>query len=399
MSGPLAGYRILDLTSVVMGPYATQTLGDMGADVVKVEAPAGDLTRNIGPARHPGMASLFLNCNRNKRSLVLDLKMQGGCAALLKLAGTADVLIHSMRPQAMRRLGFAYDAVAAVNPGIVYCACYGFGETGPYAGRPAFDDVIQGASGASAILGYMTSEPRHVPMLLADKSTGLAVVYAVTMALLHRERTGRGQEVDVSMFEHMVHFNLVEHLFGATFQPPVGDYGYTRLQAPDRRPLAVRDGYVGVMPYTEAHWRRFFAAVGRPELAEDERVRDPARRSQCIAELYALVAELVSDWKRDDLLATLVAADVPCAPINRLPELQDDPHLKAVGFFKAVEHPSEGPLTATDIPVRFSDSPGEFRRHAPRLGENSREILREAGLTEEEIAAMLRDGVTAEPSP
>lgn len=395
MTSPLNGYRILDLTSVIMGPFATQNLGDMGADVIKVEAPGGDLTRAIGPARNPGMGAMYLNANRNKRSIVLDLKQADGRRALIKLAKTADVLVHSMRPQAMRRLQLDYADLKAVKTDIIYCACYGFGDDGPYAGRPAYDDVIQGVSGLSSIVGFITDEPRHAPALLADKTSGMAVTQAVTFALLHKEKTGEGQEVEVPMFETMVHFNLVEHFSGAMFEPAEGDFGYTRLKAPDRRPMATKDGHISLMPYTTDHWLRFFTAVGREDMLEDKRVTDPVYRASHIAGLYAIVADIVKNWTASALIDLLVEADVPCTPVNRLEDLLDDPHLSAIDFITEEDHPTEGKIRNTGIPIRFSKSPGALRRHAPTLGEHSLELLSEIGYSDADIETLLTNGVTA----
>ena len=396
MKSPLTGYRILDLTSVIMGPFATQNLGDMGADVIKVESPEGDLTRTIGPSRNLGMGAMYLNANRNKRSIVLDLKQADGRDALLKLAQTADVLVHSMRPQAMRRLQLDYPNLKAVKPEIIYCACYGFGESGPYAGRPAYDDVIQGVSGLSSIVSFITGEPRHVPALFADKTSGMAVTQAVTYALLHKERTGEGQEVEVPMFETMVHFNLVEHFSGAIFEPPESNFGYARLQAPDRRPLATKDGHISLMPYTTNHWQRFFKAVNREDMLEDKRVTDPVYRAKHIAELYAIVAKIVKNWTVSALIEILVEADVPCTPVNRLEDLLDDPHLSTIGFITEDKHPTEGKIKNTGIPIRFSKSPGALRRHAPTLGEHSVELLSEVGYSDADIEALIAKGVTVD---
>ena len=394
--GPLSGIRVLDLTAVVMGPFATQMLGDMGADIVKIESPAGDLARDIGPCRNDGMGALFLNLNRNKRSVVLDLKRSGGRDAVLRLVRDADVLVHSMRPQAIDRLGLGYEAIRAANPEIVYCAAYGFGQDGPYAARPAFDDVIQGASGASAIQAFSTGAPRHFPMLFCDKTTGYAVLSAITLGLFHKARTGHGQKVDVPMFETMVHFNLLEHQYGQIFDPPLGDFGHARVRAPDRRPLGVADGHVCVMPYTDAHWRGFFDAVGRPELAADPRVADGASRAAHVDDLYALIADLVRDMPRDTLLDALVAADVPCAPVNMLPDLFEDPHLVSVDYFQPVDHPTEGRLRVASNPMGFSETPAAIRRPAPRLGEHSVEVLREAGFDNAEITVLLDAGAAVD---
>jgi crotonobetainyl-CoA:carnitine CoA-transferase CaiB-like acyl-CoA transferase len=390
--GPLTGVRILDLTAVVMGPFATQMLGDMGADVIKIESPAGDLARDIGPRRNDRMGALFLNLNRNKRSVVLDLKRPEGREAILRLVRDADVMIHSMRPQAIERLGLGYDAIRAVNPEVVYCAAYGFGQDGPYAARPAFDDVIQGASGASAVQAFSTGEPRHFPMLFCDKTTGYAALSAISLALFHKARTGSGQKIDIPMFETMVHFNLLEHQYGQIFDPPLGDFGHARVRAPDRRPLGVEDGHVCVMPYTDAHWRGFFEAVGRPDLAKDPRVADGASRAAHVEELYALIADLVQDKSRDALLDALVAADVPCAPVNTLPDLFEDPHLASVNFFQPVDHPTEGRMRVASNPMGFSETPAAIRRPAPRLGEHSVEVLQEAGFDDQEIGSLLKAG-------
>ena len=394
MTSPLSGYRILDLTSVIMGPFATQNLGDMGADVIKVESPEGDLTRAIGPARNPGMGAMYLNTIRNKRSIVLDLTQAYGRLALLKLAETADVLVHSMRPQAMRRLQLDYADLKAVKPDIIYCACYGYGENGPYAGRPAYDDVIQGVSGLSSIVGFITDEPRHVPALFADKTSGMAVTQAVTFALLHKEKTGEGQKVEVPMFETMVHFNLVEHFSGAMFEPAESDFGYIRLKATDRRPMATKDGHISLMPYTTDHWQRSFTAVGCEGMLKDKRVTDPVYRAQHIAELYAIAADIVKGWRASALIDLLVEADVPCTPVNHLEDLLDDPHLSAIGFITEEDHPTEGKIKNTGIPIRLSKSPGTLRRHAPTLGEHSVELLSEIGYSDADIEALLANGIT-----
>ena len=394
MPGSLHGYRILDLTSVFLGPFATQILGDNGADVVKVEALEGDITRDIQPARHPGMGAVLLNANRGKRGIVLDLKAPAGRDALLRLAATADVLVYSVRPSAMERLGLGYDDLCRVNSRIIYAGALGFRPGGPYSGRAAYDDVIQGLSGLVATQAFTTGEPRYVPGSVVDKVVGIHLVYAITMALLHRERTGEGQRVDVPMLECMTGFNLLEHAAGMLFDPPLGEPGYARARTAYRRPYRTRDGHVCMLPYTTRHWQRFFRLIGREDMVDDPRVTDPARRSEAVDELYRMVAVAVEDWSTEDLLAALDAADIPAGPVHDLAAVYGDPHLEATGFFRHVEHPTEGLLVLTDVPVAFSRSPGEIGRPAPRLGEHSVELLGEAGYSPEEIDRMIRDGVT-----
>ncbi|MEX2614819.1 MAG: CoA transferase [Alphaproteobacteria bacterium] len=396
MQGPLAGYRILDLTSVMMGPGATQIMGDMGAEIIKVESPDGDVLRSVQPSRHRGMGAAFLNSNRGKRSIVLDLKKPDGRAALLRLVEGADVLIYSMRPSTLESLGLGYEVCRETNPNIIYCGAYGFGEDGPYAGQPAYDDVIQSASGLADIQSYVTGEPRYVASVAADKTVGLTVVYAVTMALLHRERTGEAQRVDVPMFETMVQFNLFEHTSGMQFVPPDGPAGYIRMKSPHRRPYRTADGYVAALPYTKKNWQRFFAIVGMPEMIDDERVTNAQMRSSKVGELYEKVTPALANWKSEELLEALRAADIPCAPMNRLEDLPNDPHIRATGFLQEVEHPTEGTLLQTKVPIRFSRSPGSPGRPAPRLGEHSVEILAEAGYDEAEISTLIGTGAAVD---
>ena len=396
MAGALTGYRVLDLTSVAFGPYATQVLGDNGADVIKVELPAGDITRDIQPARSRGMGSFYLNTNRNKRSLVLDLKKPAGRDAVLRLVKGADVLVHSVRQDAMDRLGLGYEDCRAANPNLIYVAGVGFRPGGPYAGKAAYDDIIQGLSGMVAMQALTTGEPRYVPASIADKIASIHLVYAISMALLHRERTGEGQQVDVPMLECLAGFNLVEHAAGMLFDPPLGEPGYSRSRAPFRKPFATKDGYVCVLPYTQKHWQSFFRLVGREEMVEDARVTDPVKRSQSFDALYRIAAELVAAWETEPLLAALDKADIPAGRVNGFADLFSDPQLTATGFLSFKEHPTEGRIAVTENPIGFSRSPGDLRRFAPRMGEHSVELLREAGLDAEEIDAMLRDGVTVD---
>jgi crotonobetainyl-CoA:carnitine CoA-transferase CaiB-like acyl-CoA transferase len=394
MSGPFAGIRVLDLTSVVFGPLTTQILGDMGADVIKIEAPEGDTTRQTGPARSKHMAALFMGVNRSKRSLVLDLKQEGARDALWRLVDGADVFVHSLRPQKIESLGFGDLAVRARNPRILYAGLHGYLNGGPYSGQPAYDDVIQGQSGVAALMAEIAGEPRYAPLILADKICGLVAANAIAAALYARERTGRGQFVEVPMFETMAAFILTEHLFGHTFVPPEAPLGYPRVLAPGRRPYKTKDGHICMLAYTDPQWRKFWRTVGKPELADDARFDTMASRTRNIAELYRLAGDCLGDRTTKEWLAVFQELDIPAARIASLPDLMRDPHLEAVGLLKQVTHPSEGEIMMTDLSVRFSDTSAAVERLQPRLGEHSVEILGEAGLTAGEIAKLIAAGAT-----
>jgi crotonobetainyl-CoA:carnitine CoA-transferase CaiB-like acyl-CoA transferase len=395
MSGPLSGVRVLDLTSVVMGPYATQILGEYGADVVKVEAPEGDIMRLAGPMRGARMGHIFLNTNRGKRSVVIDLKRPAGREVLLELAKRADVLVYNIRPQAMVRLGLGYEALSAVNPKIIYVGAFGFSQRGPYAARPAYDDLIQGMAGIPWLVQSAgAAEPRYAPVILADRIVGLQLAVAITSALLHCGRTGRGQRVDVPMYEGLLSVVLGEHLAGRTFHPPEGSAGYQRILARDRRPYRTRDGYVCVLIYTDKHWRKFFDAIGEPEMFErDARFSTHGERTRCVDEVYAHLAAVIATRSTAEWLALFDAADIPAARMYSLEDILADEHLAAIGYFKRSEHPSEGPITTLAVPTEWSDSRPDAARHAPRLGEDSVEVLREAGYSAEAIDALLAQGV------
>lgn len=393
--GPLNGVRILDLTSVLMGPFATQQLGDMGADVIKVESPAGDSTRDIGPMRHAGMGPAFLHCNRNKRSIVLNLKRTEGREALLRLAATADVLVYNLRPAAMKRLGLGYEDVAIVKSDIIYAGLYGFGQDGPYAARPAYDDLIQGAIGIPTLSVAAGGEtPRYTPLTLADRTVGIAAVNAILAALFHRQRTGNGQSVEVPMFETMAQLTLGDHLGGATFDPPIGPVGYSRILNPNRKPYRTRDGYICAMFYNDRQWQAFFEMTGRGDLLQrDRRFSTIGMRTDNIHELYAMVAEAMATRTTAEWAQALMDADIPNMPMNTIESLMNDPHLAAVGFFEHQVHPTEGAIRTMRPATRFSRTQTRQRSFAPRLGENSEEVLREAGYGMAEIAALRASGV------
>ena len=297
MPGPFDGLRVVDLTTVVVGPYTSQMLGDLGADVIKIEAPEGDLSRLVGPNRNPGMTSHWMQVNRNKRSLVLDLKREEGAAAMRRLLGTADVFVHNMRPEPLARLGFDYPKVRELRPDIVFCNIWGFGRTGPYAGRAAFDDVIQAACGLAALEGYASGEAEYVPILIADKTTALFATVAVSAALYHRLATGEGQEVEVPMFESMTGFTMLEHLWGESFVPAMGRVGSDRHATPKRWPLATRDGHICVLPSSDKHWRAVLEVAGRPELMDEPRF---ATRAARLANRDAIGAEPRGLGRRED---------------------------------------------------------------------------------------------------
>jgi crotonobetainyl-CoA:carnitine CoA-transferase CaiB-like acyl-CoA transferase len=394
MPGPLAGIRVLDLTTVLVGPYCTQLLAEMGAEVTKVEAPEGDVVRLIGPTRSPGMGCMFLTINRGKRSIVIDLKRPEGRGVLLRLAEAADVLVTNIRPAAMGRLGLDYPALRAVNPRLIYAGVLGYAQDGPYAPRPAYDDLMQGATTIAAMNARVgNGEPRYVPLAMADRITGLAAFGAINAALFHRERSGEGQQVEVPMFETMLNFVLGDHLGGKVFDPPLDAGGYGRLLSPDRRPYRTSDGHVCTMIYNDRQWRSFCAAVGWPDLVStDPRFASHATRTIHIDEVLGMLAEEFLKRSTADWLTLLAEADLPVTPVHTLESIFEDPHLLATGFFSAEQHPSEGTVTRMAVPMRFSATPPGDRRPAPRLGADSAVILAEAGYCEAEIAALLEGG-------
>lgn len=394
MVGPLAGVRILDCTSVVLGPWAAQQLGDLGADVIKVEAPEGDATRRLGPSRSEGMASFYLGCNRNKRSVVLDLKQDAGRKALFKLAETADVLMHNYRPEPASRLGVSFEAFAAVNPRLVYLATYGYRADGPMGPRAAYDDIIQAGSGLAALQAVVAGAPRFVPSIVCDKATSAAVVSAVLAALFERERSGRGQAVEVPMFETLVSFVMVEHLYGETFIPPADQAGYKRILNPDRRPYRSKDGWFALLPYTDGQWREFCTLIGRADILADPCFATLADRLAHIDRVYATLAELCATRTNAQWTELLERSNVPHGPVNSLHDLLTDPQLEATGYWSEVDHPTEGRLRLPGIAPRFSRTAPQITRHAPRLGEHSVQVLLEAGIPAGEIDAMLQSGAT-----
>jgi crotonobetainyl-CoA:carnitine CoA-transferase CaiB-like acyl-CoA transferase len=390
-TGPLKGLRILDMTGVVLGPFATQMLGDWGAEVIKVEPPGGDLVRNAGVFRNRGMASVFLAINRNKRSLCLDIKTPEGAEILRRLIARVDVLATNVRPAGMARAGFGWEDCARLNPRLIYAAATGFGQDGPWRARPAFDEIIQAASGFADVVGEEFGRPMFVPSLVADKLTGMALAMATLAALVHRERTGEGQLVEVPMLETLTAFVGVEHLGGLAFDPPEGEPGYARLR--HRKPVPTADGWMTLLPYTAGHWRAFLTAAGRPELIEALGVDDPVTRNANIDKVYAACAEIARTRPTEEWLRLCEELDIPATGFSRLQDLPQHPHLRAVGMFQTLDHPSEGRLRTTRPPTKFAKTPANIRRLAPRLGEHSAELLREIGYDEAAIRDLAGRGV------
>ncbi|QQS11852.1 MAG: CoA transferase [Rhodospirillales bacterium] len=398
MAGPLAGVRILDCTSVVLGPWAAQQLGDLGADIVKIESPEGDTTRQLGPRRNPGMAAFYLGCNRNKRSIVLDLKKDDGRQALFDLAKTADVLMHNYRPEPAARLGVPYEAFEKINPRLIYLATYGYRAAGPMGPKAAYDDIIQAGSGLAMLQTVVAGAPRFLPTIVADKTSSNAVVAAVLAALYEREKSGLGQSIEVPMFESLVSYVMVEHLYGETFKPAIETAGYKRLLNKERRPYPSKDGFFALLPYTDSHWREFCQLIGRPDIIADPRFGSLALRLANVEVVYATLAEICATRTNAEWNALLKKSNVPHGPVNSLEDLLVDEQLVATDFWKEIDHPTEGKLRTPDIPPRFSRTPPEIRRHQPRLGEHSVEVLREAGFSAERIRSMLDSGATRDAS-
>jgi crotonobetainyl-CoA:carnitine CoA-transferase CaiB-like acyl-CoA transferase len=380
-SGPLAGVRVIDLTAMVMGPYCTQILADMGADVIKIEPPAGDNTRfiSVGPA--PGMSGVFVNVNRGKRSVVLDLRTDADIATLRGLIATADVFIHSMRAKAIAKLGFSYADVAALNPKIIYTNCYGYGRRGPDRDLTAYDDTIQAECGLPAVQQMLTGEFNYVGTIMADKVAGLTAVYSTMMALFHRERTGEGQEVEVSMFETMASFMLVEHANGAMFSPRLGPAIYPRAVAPNRRPYRTSDGYIAALIYNDKQWSAFVSAV-KPAWAAEPSFATLELRARKIDTVYSLIAGTLAERTTEEWLTLFRELDIPAAPLRTPDELFDNAHLNAVGLFETVET-AHGPVRFPGVPTWFSRTPGRVAGGAPELGAHTREVLEELGLPTE----------------
>lgn len=386
LTGPLQGIRILDLTTILFGPFGAQTLGDWGAEIIKVESLTGDGWRYTGPFRNRGMSGQFMAANRNKRSLALDLKHPDGAAVLRRLIPTVDALVTNIRPAALARLGFGYEACRDLNSRLVYAAATGFGQDGPWAARPAFDEIVQAASGFASAIGT-DDEPAFVPSLVGDKLCGLALAGAVAAALVRRERAGIGQLVEVPMLETVAAFNSIEMLGGHAFVPPIGPAGYKRVK--ERRPVRTQDGWLTMLPYSGDNWCTFFETVGHPECIEEFSVRDPIQRAANIDRIYDRMSEIALTRTTAEWEELLLGIDVPHASFARLREVEEQPHLKAVGLFQEIDHPTEGKIRQARPSARFSESPAAIRRLPPRLGEHTEEVLRDAGYSDAEITSLV----------
>lgn len=383
----LKGLRIIDLTSVILGPYATQILGDLGAEIIKVEAPEGDSMRPVAPLAANGLSAIFANTNRNKRSVVLDLKTEGGRTALRKLLRGADAFVHNMRQQALDKLGFTFAAVRETNPNIIYAAAVGFGRHGRYAGKPAYDDVIQAASGFAGLFQVRDGTPLYAPSIAADKISGLHLAYALMAALLYRERSGKAPGyLEVPMFELMAAFSLCEHLGGATFDDD-GQVGYVRVLSTGRRPYKTKDGFVGVLPYSQRNWTKILIEIGRPEVAEQAWFTNATERSRRVDDLYEMLAAALPARTTAEWLAIFERLDIPSQPVRLPADLIADPHLADVGFF-TTNFAAETPVRRTlRQAVNVEDVQAEPDLAPPLLGADTADVLREAGCSEAEIVA------------
>ncbi len=389
----LQGIRILDFTTIVLGPYATQTLGDLGADVIKIEPLQGDLFRAVRPGRSRSMGAGFMGFNRNKRSLAIDLKRPEAREVLARLVTGADAVVHNMRPKAAESLGIGYAQLQGIRPDLVYAFAAGYDQSGPNAGEPAYDDIIQAAAGVAALNANAQGQPRYLSTILCDKVGGLHLAIAVAAALAYRARTGLGSCIEAPMFESTVAFLMSEQLGGETFVPALGPTGYDRLAAPNRKPYATSDGYMAILPYNSAHWAAFFELIGRPELAQSPQVQDPVLRSENVDALYAVIAEVAPTRTTAEWQSCLRAADIPCARVNSVGDLLHDAHLAATGFFQEYDHPTEGRLRGLRAPFRWHGGAELPDRPAPRPGYDGRTVLREAGLGDDAIDALVTAGV------
>ncbi|QIE45960.1 CoA transferase [Pseudohalocynthiibacter aestuariivivens] len=386
--GALSGMTVLDLTTVIMGPYATQILGDLGADVIKIESPDGDSVRYHTPQRGTDMAGFFLDLNRNKRSVVLDLKRNDAHEALMKLVARADVVVHNMRPQAVAKLGLGFDKLVSVKPDLIYCAAVGFGSDGPYATRAAYDDTIQAASGLASVMGRQSGVPSFVPSVVCDKVAGQMVANSVLAALLHRERTGKGQSVEVPMFEALVSFNLVEHIGPYAFEPALDKPGWKRVLSPARKPFKTKDGYACLLPYSDRNWRDFLSFIGRPELIDDPKFKTMPERVQNVDELYLIVENSAARFTNAEWMEFCNESSIPAMPVISLEDLWQDEHLNKVNMFSVRDHPSEGHYKSVRHPVRYSGMTTSIRHDAPKLGANTHEVLGGLGYDAADIDAL-----------
>ncbi len=390
----LKGLKVIDLSTIALGPYATQLLGDLGADVIKVESPGGDVFRAVRPGRRNDLGVAFLNYNRNKRSIVIDLKQLEGQAILRELAERADVFVHNMRKSSAANLGASYETLAEANPKLVYCYSPGFGERGSGRDDPAYDDVIQARSGLAALNADASGEPRFLRTIACDKIVGLHLALSVVSGVVQRQRTGRGVCIEVPMLESMASFLLLEHLAGHSLVPAEGELGYDRLMTANRKPHRTKDGYVVILPYSTKHWVRFFEICGLPDWATAEKVVNPVQRSLHIDELYGKISELAVTRSTAEWLTVLSEQDIPCSRVSSLEDLMTDEHLVEAELFNRISDPRIGELLDVRSPFQVDgDINGSANRIAPGLGEHTHEILRDLGYADEAINRFRQNGV------
>lgn len=391
----LSGYRILDLTTVVLGPYCTQLLGDLGAEVIKIESPEGDIMRHNGPSISDGMGPIYLTINRNKHSLTLDLRTDGAKEIFWRLIKDCDAIVHNIRAAGMSRLGFDYESVRKVNPEIIYCHAVGYATGGQYEGLPAFDDLVQAASGAAFMLPMQdgTTDPRYFPGLVADKTTGLHAAYAVMAGFLHKERTGKGQFIEVPMMECMVSFTMLENLYGHAFIPPQEPIAYTRSINPNRKPYKTKDGYIALMPYSDANWRAFLKLGGKPDLFDDPKFSTYKERTKNITALYKEMEEMALQRTTDEWFELLTEHNVPCMRVHSLESVLQDEQIHDSGLLEVRDHPTEGKYTAINNPIRFSETPAKVYKEPPLQGQDMQVLLSDLGYSEDEIHGMRENGV------
>ncbi|MCR1783784.1 CoA transferase [Nocardioides carbamazepini] len=391
--GALDGLTVLDLTTVVMGPYATAMLGDLGAEVIKIESLDGDMSRKIGASRSPGMTALTMNLQRNKQSLALDLKSVDGREVLERLVAQADVVVTNLRPRSRKSLGLTYERLRQIRPDLILCTAQAYAEASERRDYPAYDDMVQAASGAAALAGRIDGSPRYAPYVVADKVSGLHIVIGILAAVAHRHSTGEGQHVEVPMVDTMIHFNLVEHFGGHTFDPPAGDFGWSRVLVPERTPYRTKDGFVCILPYSDANWSDFFEAAGLGHLAADVRFSDVASRHKHMGDLLAQVHTRTPQRTTEEWLELCRGRNIPAAALLELGNVIDDDYVREQRIVTAQEHPTEGAYFSTISPLRLSASPVRLRRHAPALGEDTVALLKRASYADDEVRALLGAGV------
>lgn len=396
MPGPLEGVRVLDLSSTFMGPFCTLLMAEMGAEVWKVESPKGDIARGLGPRRNSGMGAVFINGNRGKKSIVVDLKNPEAREVIHRLVADCDVFLHTLRSRTATRLGVDYHSISETNPRVIYCEAFGYGQNGPYKDKPAYDDVIQAVAGFASLQRGGAGEPTYVAQAVVDKTMGVFLMSGIASALFARERTGRGQCVTIPMFETMVWFVLMEQFGGLLFEPPLGASGYPRTASPHRRPYRTKDGYISLIVYTDRHWDALFEVLGRPARFDEIPLGDIEQRTLHTDELYAFLETMMLEKTTNEWIQLFEAADIPVAPVNRLDDLIQDPHLGSIGFFGTQLHPTEGEIRVADLPIGFSDGKASGLSPAPRLGEHTRQILSRAGYDADRISELVGGGVVRE---